>query len=281
MSRQALDSFINRQAGGRKALLTLFEPLAARVGSMEYADMLADPALWSANLAKTGRLLDMDGLLLGLDPEICLKSDSFEIAVDAFGRMVQTEQNYFGCIAAMAGPLTLAEKRLGNADRVAELKSQTVEMAEAYCKNRPDILMLREGRALGGANIGMPHRKAYNTLKNMAAYYSVPLGLYLEDYDQDVIPGLAKLKLPFVFFGADHEGKVPSIVALKDLAPEVDGIGVPLDFNDPEQARQQAKNYMEELQGVNFLFTNLRELDSSTDLEATLALVSELRNIGS
>ncbi|WP_417624234.1 hypothetical protein [Paremcibacter congregatus] len=281
MSRQALESFINRQVGGSKALLTLFEPLAARVGSMEYTDMLADPALWSANLAKTGRLLDMDGLMLGLDPEICLKPDAFAIAVDAFSRMVQTEQNYFGCIAAMAGPLTLAEKMLGNADQVAELKSQTVEMAEAYCKNRPDILILREGRALGGAHIGMPHRKAYNTLKNMAAYYSVPLGIYIEDYHQEVIPDLAKLKLPFVFFGADQEGKAPSIAALKDLAPEVDGIGVPLDFNDPEQARQQAKSYMEELQGVNFLFTNLRELDNSTDLEATLALVSDLRSIGS
>ncbi len=281
MSRDLLDSFISRQVGPDKALLAVFEPLAARVGSMDYAEMLADPALWGGNLAKTGRLLNMDGLVLGFDAEASLQPANFAVAVDAFGRLAQTERNYFGCIANMAGPVTMAEKMLGDAERVAELKLQTVEMAESLCKTRPDILMFREGSALGKAKIGMPHRKTYNTLKNMAAYYSVPLGIYLEDYNQEVIADLAKLKLPFIFFGADQQGNIPSIAALKELARDVDGIGVPLDFTDPEQARAQASAYTEELQGVNFLFTNLRELDSSTDLEATLALVSDLRNIGS
>lgn len=280
MSRETLDNFLNRKATPQKALLTMFEPLAARIGSMDYADMVADPAFWSANLAKAGRLLDMDGLVLGFAPEICLQPESISVALEAFGRLVQTEQANFGCIANMTGPLTLAANMLGDAGRVGELKQTTVEIAEALCKTRPDILMLREGAALGQAKIGMPQRKAYNTLKNMAAYYSVPLGIYLEDYDPAVIADLAKLKVPFIFFGADMNGDIPPLEMLKTLAGEVDGIAVPLDFENPEKAKAQAVSYRRDLAEQNILFTNLKELDRNIDLEATLALISDLRNIG-
>lgn len=281
MSRQVLDNFLNRHMTPEKALLTMFEPLAARVGSMEYADMMAEPAFWGANLAKTGRLLDMDGLVLGFAPEVSRDQEKFNVALDAFGRLVQTEQGHFGCIATMAGPLSLAADMLGDAGRVSELKQKTVEIAEAFCKTRPDILLLREGAALGQAKIAMPQRKAYNTLKNMAAYYSVPLGIYLEDYDPAIIPDLPKLKVPFIFFGADQAGGLPPLEALKELAQNIDGIGLPLDFDHPAEARAQAENYVRALPGLNILFTSLKELDRNTDLEATLALVSDLRGIGS
>ncbi len=281
MSRERLDNFLNRNVTPAKALLTMFEPLAARVGSMDYAEMIAEPAFWGANLAKTGRLLDMDGLMLGMAPEISLDQENFSVAQEAFGRLVQTEQNSLGCIANMAGPLSLAAHMFGDDGRVGELKQKTVEMAEAYCKIRPDILLLREGAALGKSPIAMPQRKAYNTLKNMATYYSVPLGIYLEDYDPAFLPGLAKLKVPFIFFGADKDGAIPPLDALKNLAEDIDGIGVPLDFDDPEVARGQAEAYLSALPGQNILFTSLKELDRNTDLEATLALVSDLRSIGS
>lgn len=281
MSREKLDNFLNRQILPAKALLTMFEPLAARVGNMEYAEMVADPAFWSANLAKTGRLLDMDGLVLGFAPQISIDQESLSVALDAFGRLVQTERGYFGCIATMAGPISLAKNMLGDGGRVGELKQKTVEIAEAFCKTRPDILLLREGAALGQAKIGMAQRKAYNTLKNMAAYYSVPLGIYLEDYDPDIIADLAKLKVPFLFFGADQAGGLPPFEALTELAQHMDGIGLPLDFNNPVEARAQAENYVRALPDLNILFTSLKELDRNTDLEATLALVSDLRSIGS
>lgn len=281
MSRERLDNFLNRQVTPDKALLTMFEPLAARVGSMEYADLLAEPAFWGANLAKTGRLLDMDGLVMAFSPQVSSKQESFSVALEAFGRLVQTEQGYFGCIANMTGPLSLAADMLGDVGRVGELKQKTVEMAEGFCKTRPDILLLREGAALGQAKIGMPQRKAYNTLKNMAAYYSVPLGIYLENYDPEIIPDLAKLKAAFIFFGADMDGGIPSLEAVKNLAGDVDGIGLPLDFDNPANARAQAEGYLSALPGLNILFTSLKELDRNTDLEATLALVRDLRSIGS
>ncbi len=281
MSRERLDNFLNRNVTPAKALLAMFEPLAARVGSMDYAEMIAEPAFWGGSLARAGRLLDMDGLVMGFALEISSRQESFPVALDAFGRLVQTEQGYFGCIANMAGLLSLAADMLGDAGRVSELKQKTVEMAEAFCKTRPDLLLFREGAALGQAKIGMLQRKAYNTLKNMAAYYSVPLGIYLENYDPAIIPDLSKLKVPFIFFGADMKGGIPSLEALRDLAGDVDGIGLPLDFDNPAEARAQAEGYVSALPGLNTLFTSLKELDRNTDIEATLALVRDLRSIGS
>ncbi|NOZ42939.1 MAG: hypothetical protein GXP02_07240 [Alphaproteobacteria bacterium] len=281
MSREKLDNFLNQQVMPDKALLTMFEPLAARVGAMEYEDMVLAQALWAANLAKTGRLLDMDALVLGFAPEICSEQEKFSVALAAFDRLVQTEQGCFGCIANMTGPLSLAADILGDAARVSDLKQKTVEMVEAFCKTRPDILLFREGAALGQAKIGMVQRKAYNTLKNMATYYSVPLGIYLENYDPAIIPDLAKLKLPFIFFGADQTGGLPPLEALKDLAGNIKGIGAPLDFDNPAESRAQARTYVRALSGLNILFTSLKELDVNTDLEAILALVSDLRRIRS
>ncbi|MBL4801782.1 MAG: hypothetical protein JKY45_07790 [Emcibacter sp.] len=69
--------------------------------------------------------------------------------------------------------------------------------------------------------------------------------------------------------------------ALKTLAENIDGIAVPLDFSHPAKAKEQAEAYLQALSGHNILFTNLNELDRNTDLAAMLALVSDLRNIGS
>lgn len=290
MGRDLWDNFINRQITGPKALMTSCEPLAARVGGMDYADMISDPALWGANLAKAGRLLGVDGLVMGFDPDICeqayrveqspLLAQGLSVALDAFERLSQTEKNYFGCVATMAGPLGLAATFELEGIDVGDVKQKTVEIAETFCKSRPDILLFREGAALGQAPVGMLQRKTYNTLKNMAAYYSVPLGIFLENYNPENLAGLAKLKVPFIFLGADQQGNLPPLDALKELGQDLDGIGVPLDFTDPDRARAQAESYAMALSGVNFMFTNLQELNRDTDLEATLALVSDLRSIG-
>ena len=290
MSRTLWDNFINRHITGPKALMTMVESLAARVGGMESAEMISDPALWGANLAKTGRLLDMDGLVMGFDPDICqqayrsdqppLAQKELTVFLEAFERFGQTEKNYFGCVANMSGPLSLAASLAQEGADISDVKQKTVEIAEAFCKSRPDILMFREGAALGQSPVGMPQRKTYNTLKNMAAYYSVPLGIFLENYNPEYMTGLAKLKIPFVFFGADQQGSLPPLEALIELEQDLDGIGVPLDFTKPDEARAQAETYVAALPGVNFMFTNLQELNRDTDLEATLALVSELRRIG-
>jgi len=281
MRRELIDNFLNHQVSLKKPMLAMLEPLAARVGSIEFTEMQSEPAIWAANLAKTGRLLELDALVLGFTPAIDLDEKHVAIAVDTFDRLVQIERGYFGCIANMTGPLTLAEKTFGDSSRVNEIKQDIIEKAEAFCKKRPDILMLREGAALGQQKIGMPQRKAYNTLKNLANYYNVPLGIYLEDYDLAYIPDLAKLKVPFIFFGADQQGEIPSVNLIKELAQQVDGIGLPLDFDNPQTARSQAENYHSALSDMNILFTNLNELNQDTDLEATLALISDLRSIGS
>ncbi|WP_321393738.1 hypothetical protein [Emcibacter sp.] len=284
MTRMALSAFLAGQASADKALLSAAEPLAARVGGLEYSSMTADPALWGSSLVKVGRLLGLSGLVLGFDSSLAidaareehpLEGTSLAVAVEAFSRMSQTERDHVGCIAAMAGPLALAQAIHGGEylDHMADLKSVTVAMAEAFCKSRPDLLLFREGSGFFEGGIGTPQRKAYNTLKNMASYFSVPVGIFVEGYDSADLPDLGKLKVPFILLGADKNGNAPDFAAVKQLAAEVEGIGVPLPFGDPDQARSLLASYREQLGDVNYLYCTMNELTPETDLEAALALV--------
>ncbi|GHF14037.1 hypothetical protein GCM10017044_05160 [Kordiimonas sediminis] len=289
MTRAAFDRFLNGQAGAEVPLVPMFEDLASRVGSLGAEDMIADAGAWSSNLAKTGKLLSADALVLGFGAGAASYRDAVKggasaletagvtTALDAFDRLVKTEQSFTGCIASITGPMTLGAE----VPDAADLKHSLVEIAEAFCKTRPDLLLFREGNALGGQDVSMAERKAYNTIKNMASYYSVPLGIYLEDYVPSMIPSLAKLKVPYIFLGADKAGNLPDLSLLRDLAAEVDGIGVPINFTDAQAARQQAQDACNTLKGANILFTHSGELGREIDLEATLELIKDLREMGS
>lgn len=297
MARAAFDAFLAGHQTPEKALLPAVEPLAARVGSMDLKNMMSDPANWSANLAKTGRLLELSGLILGLDAT--LVAEAYGLApyweddiprvvnegqevlsqpsiggrlgsvLDALDRLVQTQRPHYGCVAGMAGPAELAQMLFADSDgsRMADLKQSLVELAEAFCKLRPDMLLFREGAALGNTAIGMQHRKAFNTLKNMAGYFNVSIAIYLEGYDSALLPDLAKLKVPFILLGADKDGRAPEFAALRELASSIEGIGVPLPFDDIEQATGLVDGYKEQLEGVNYLYTSMHELPRDTDLE--------------
>lgn len=308
MARTAFDAFLAGDAIPEKALLPAAEPLAARIGSMETGSMMSDPAHWSACLAKAGRLLDLNGLTLGMDPALVSEAYGVQLASDngrsvplvtkeniasqpttsgrlghaleALNRLVQTEKPHYGCVAAMSGPAALAQALFGDSEgaRMADLKQSLVELAEQFCKLRPDMLLFREGTELGNAVIGMPHRKAYNTLKNMAGYFNVPVAIYLEDYNSALLPDLAKLKVPFILLGADQDGQAPDPEAVRELAGAIEGVGVPLPFDDPESAAALVENYRERLQGVNYLYTGMRELTRDTDLEKARTLIGNLKN---
>ncbi|TPD60670.1 hypothetical protein [Emcibacter nanhaiensis] len=287
MTKAYLSAFLAGQVSDGRALLSAAELLAARVGGLSYSDMTADPALWGSSLVKATRLLGLSGLILGFDPALAaaaavkddpLEGTGFGIAVEAFSRLVQTEQEHIGCIAAMAGPLSLAQAIHGDGfpDHLADLKQVTVSMAEAFCKSRPDLLLFREGAALFEGGMGTPQRKAFNTLKNMASYFSVPVGIFVEGYDSADLPSLAKLKVPFILLGADRDGNAPEVDAVRDLAFDVQGIGVPLPFEQTDRARELAGEYASQLGDVNYLYTAMNELTPETDLEAVLALVGDL-----
>lgn len=296
MARSSLDAFISGQSPQEKPLLPAMEPLASRVGSMDFETMRTDPANWASCLAKTGRLLNLSGLILGFDHALsseiyggCIEPDGMvehressesqlSIALEAFNRLTHTERAHYGCVASLSGPIALAQTIYDDIGRVGDLKQPMVEIAERFCKCRPDLLLFREGAALGNLSIGMSERKAYNTLKNMAGYFNVPVAIYLEQYDSSLLPELAKLKVSFVLLGADQQGASPDIKAVRELATNVTGVGLPLPFDDPERATALAAEYDRQLSGVNYLYTSMQELSREMDLEKARTLISTLQH---
>ncbi len=305
MTRSVIDAFLSGQLKAEKAFLPAVEALAARIGSMDFSNMMAEPGNWSTCLSKTGQLLGLGGLILGLDQRLAAEAYGAQIcwddnlpsvsmvdkanfstpssnghlgcAIEAMHRLLQTEQSRFACVAGISGPVALAAL-LGDAEgsRLAELKQSLVGLAEGFCRLRPDLLLFREGAPLGLNPVNMQQRKAYNTLKNMAAYFNVPVAIYLEHYDSALLPELAKLKVPFILLGADKEGGMPDIGAVRELAGPLTGIGVPLSFDDPQTALAQVDRYQNGLAGINYLYTGMQELHREIDLERLRSLISDL-----
>lgn len=270
MSRQVFDVFLTAQGAPATGLLLPVEALAARVGALSLEAMLSDPANWSSCIAKAGRLLSLDALMLGFNAEA---QDQTEIGLEALNRLTQTERAQYACVACLPGPSAVAQ----SGQDEAGVKEQMVARAEAICKVRPDLLLFREAGALGKEPISMGQRKLFNTLKNMASYYNVPVGLYLEDYDSARLPDLGLLKLNFVLLGADQNGQVPDLDALAALADAVQGIGVPLPFDDEANALALASRYQEKLAGRNTLYTALNEFERDADLEGLRNLINRIQ----
>lgn len=303
--RSTMEAFLDSTAGDRAAFVPALEPLAARVGGMTYQSMSTDPAQWSSSLTKAGRLLEADALVVGFDQTLMAEacganlrwqkdrtiiagveglppvnqviSGRLDAAVEALDRLNQTTRHEFCVVAAMTGPVTLAKQlnlAVGKAD---ELKQITVEIAQVLCSKRPDLLLFREGPALCLNDIGMPQRKAFNTLCNVAKYFNIPTAIYLEGYTQKTLTSIDKLKLDFYFFGETLEGDMPDPEWFLELAQGVNGIGMALPFNDAAESLKHAALCRKILAGKNMLFTSPGDLAHDTDLDTARAITTGLR----
>jgi hypothetical protein len=282
MTRASFDAFLQGQKDV-PPIIAFCEALAGRVGSTDYAALTADPALWCANLARTARLLDTGAVAVGFahaGSVAAFEGSEDPVAVKAIetlDRLKQTDGSWLGCMGAIAGPIALASASGGaTEDSIAGVKQISVERAEAFCVKRPDLLILREGAALGQAEIGMPERKAFNTIRNMASYYSVPLALHLEGYNPAILPNLAKLKIGIIFLDADWQGAPPSPDAVAALAAEIDGISVPLPLDDGPRALALARDFKTACGTRPLAFHSMGEIATNADLAALRDLISGL-----
>ncbi len=305
--RSTMEAFLNNTAGDGVAFVPAMELLAARVGGMSYPSMTDDPAQWSSALTRTGRLLDADALVLGFDDtllaEACgasLKwcenqpliaavkdlptvdesiSGRLEVAIESLGRLCQSVRSDFCCIAAMTGPVTLAKQLEISEDQTADLKQITVKITQALCDKRPDLLLFREGPAICANAIGMPQRKVFNTLCNVAKYFNIPTAIYLEGYTQDILASIDKLKLDFYFFAQTADGAIPDPDCFVELAQRVNGIGLALPFDDASEALRHAELCRKTLVGTNMLFTSPGDLAYDTDLDTARLITTGLRSL--
>lgn len=222
-ARQAMDDLL---AGHwqRPVIAPFIERLAARIAGVSYEAMTQDAGRWTAALSKAATLLDVDAVIVGGDITLLAEalggplewrddrpvliapppaldnqlrdSGRLSTAIETADRLFQSLRKTHGCIAAMPGPITLASQAFGGrgcADDPGPLKSALVSVAEAYCKTRPDILLLIEKEPIS-AGLNAPRlRRLYGALKNIAAYYDVRLALYVEDYSPADFPALRAL----------------------------------------------------------------------------------------
>ncbi len=305
--RSVMDAFLHNTPSDHIAFMPAMEPLAARVGGMSYQSMSSDPAQWSSNLTKAGQLLQADALVLGFDDTLLAEAcganvqwqedrplitgvavlpavteainGRLEAAVEALGRLIQTTRNDFCCIAAMTGPVTLAARLNTTHDQAGELKQITVEIARALCNKRPDLLLFRESSSICENDIGMPQRRAFNTLCNVARYFNIPTAIYVEGYTRKTLASIDKLKLDFYFFGEAADGSIPDPEWFVELAQRVGGIGVALPFNNVTETLRHAELCSKTLAGKNILFTSAGDLVQDTDLDTACAITNGLKSL--
>lgn len=307
-ARERWDAFMSGVSAVPAPVVPLAERLAARISGMTLQEMQADASHWVASLGGLQKLLVVDALAVGVDAslgaeafghsvhwheqepmlpatpptqvrEACSSSGRYAQALAVIRRLCQSSQGSVGCIAMMTGPITLAQQLYGSADdHLVDVKPLSIVMAEQLCHARPDLLLLREGGVLGQGDITVAHRKSFNTIKNMAAYFDVPVGLYIEDYSPEMVGQLDQLKLPFLWLGHDANGGLVSPEVARELASQYTGIGLPLDFSSADKSLRQAAQYVDSLVGCNYLLSSDGDLPADLELELLIAAINVLRN---
>lgn len=311
--KELFQRFLNGQPMGRPAFVPLVRGLASRVGGVSVEALTRDPALWANSLVKTTELFGFDGVVAGLDftllaeacgcrvtwrddrpdisppvGDICAEpecSGRLQVALDKAHRVFEVSRSQRACVAAMTGPVTLAAQLHGpdaGPDAVKEVKSLVVRVAEAFCQTRPDLLIFMEGRALGLVDITPAHRKVYNTLKNVARYFDIPVGLYLQGYDPDHLEKLNVLKMDLHVLGPSVQGGLPRVSQVWELGADSLGVGIALPLNDLSEARRiiaRGAQLYHAQQGRGFFFTSHGPATREVDLEMLHELVREIAGL--
>ena len=303
--RSRFDEYLAGESSSEAAVVLLAEQLSARLGKMSFSAMQDDATHWVANQASLRSLLPVDAVVIGADitvtAEACGAAVNWDedtpvlsgsrsdetttinftsrqgTALDAINRLTQIARRDTGCIACLTGPVTLSEQLFpGDEQGLSKAKELCVALIEKMSECRPDLLLLREGPALGQRALGMPERKAYSTIKNMVSYFDVPLGIYLEGYETDQLQQFSKLKLPHLWLGADARGELVDIQSLAEIAEDYEGLGIPVNFSDPDSARDRVNRSRETLSGSNYLFTSSGDLKRDEALDSLIELVAQI-----
>lgn len=312
--REIFDKFLHGESGTRQAYVPLLQGLTARVEGVARQVLEADPTLWANALMKTGELLELDGIVVGFDftllaeacgAEVMWKNDRPEIAGpakalgaavhetgrlsnvrEAASRVFQVCRTQRACLIALTGPVTLAAQVFGSEEgpqRLGELKPVVVKVAESFCQSRPDVVVFMEGEALTWAEVSPAYRRIYTTLKNVAAYYNIPIALYLEGYDPEQLQRYSSLNADIYILGPSVQKSPPPFAALSALGKELLGMGIGLPGDNSEKAIQIVHEVVlhYQMQGKhNFFFTSLGPVSREVDLESLRQLIKAITQSG-
>ncbi|MBW7836915.1 MAG: hypothetical protein H3C28_09825 [Sphingomonadales bacterium] len=300
--RQAMDGYLSGRAA-RPVLAPFVERLAARVTGTSYQAMGADAGNYTAALSKTANLLGLDAVVVGADdtllaealgativwrdgrpelgaPPLALADEPamqarLKVAIEAASRLFQVIRGAQGCIAAMTGPATLASQiygQAGMADGLSALKPALVSVAEAYCKTRPDILLLLETQSHLSAGDSRL-RRTLSAIKNVASYYDVRFGIYAASY---VPADLAAFNADVIVLGGD-ESLMPEAVSALGQSSSPLGLALPM-------GRGACADIIRSIQDTSksetmFLLTSSGDIAADADIERLRNELSQLREL--
>ena len=305
--------FLNREPVTRPAFVPLLGGVVPRVAGTSLKELTSDPTLWANSLQKTVELFNFDGIVAGFDfslmAEACGCGISWEqdrpvllsppakvcqvpeengrmqYALESARRVIDVCQNDRACLVALTGPVTLSAQLFGQEHgpgRMADCKQLLVRITEAFCRLRPDGLLFMEEGSPAMAEVNPACRRIYNTLKNIAAYYAIPAGLYLQGYLPEHLQHFSKLKLDFYIAGPSREGAMPVLSDLWNLGEEALGVGMSLPLDDLGRAREIMKQVLDCCRtrgNRGFFYTSCGEVDRKADLEIIHQVTQEIHQI--
>jgi hypothetical protein len=305
--------FLNREPLSRPAFVPMLRGLLSRVEGTPLEKLTSDPTLWANSLLKTAKLFGFDGVVAGLDFSLMAEACGCDItwkndrplvmppkgslsatpeqngrmrhALEAAKRLFEVCRINFACVAALTGPVTLARQLFGKDEgpnRIREVKQLVVQTAEAFCKTRPDVLIFLEGRPLALAEPEAIHRRVYNTLKNIADYYDIPVGLYLQGYDPLKLKQFSSLKMDVYIPGPAWDNHLPPLSELLALGEDAVGVGLGLPLDDFEKAREIIREGLQLYHArarQSFFFTSFGPTTRDVNLESLHEIVAEICNL--
>jgi hypothetical protein len=287
--------------------------MLSRVAGLPFKELTSDPTLLTGALQKTVDLFDLDGVVVGFDfslmaeacgcgltwegdrpvgikpaVEVCQtpqEQGRIKHSLEAAGRLFKVCQNNRACLIALTGPVTLAAQVYGleqGPERIASLKQHVVQVTEALCKIRPDAVLFIEESPLALTEVNLSHRRIYNTLKNIAAHYAIPAGLYLEGYQHQRVDQFAKLQMDYYVLGPAGGSGMPVLSDLFSLGEGSLGVGIGLPLNDLGKTRETIKQGIALYRaggGPGFFFTGHGPLTRDVDLDLLHQISKEIRQI--
>jgi hypothetical protein len=311
--RELFHKFLKGEALSRPPYVPLVRGLTARVEGLTAEIINADPTVWANCLAKTTELFNFDGVVVGFDfslmaeacgcriqwindrpmivapPEALCRtpeqSDRMKTVLEAADRVFQVCRARRACIVAMTGPVTLAHQLFGREEgnnHLSEVKELVVRVTEAFCRIRPDVLVFMEGRPLAQAPLNSGHRRLYQTLRNITAYYNLSDALYLQGYRPEDLGAFASLNMDLYILGPSEAMGLPPFSALGDLGAESRGIGIGLPLTDIHQVReiiQQGVDWYRARGQRRFFFTSFGPVTRDVHLETLQQLIQEIGQV--
>jgi len=307
--RELFGDFLRGEPLTRPAFVPMIRGLLSRVEGLPMEALTSDPTLWANSLMKTTQLFGFDGVVVGLDftlmaeasgcpvtweedrpivmppqgdlNEAPERSGRIQHALEAARRLFETCRSEVACVAALTGPVTLASQLFGpeeGPERTREVKPLLVRVAEAFCAARPDMLLfLEDSPAWTGPTTA--HRRIYNTLKNIASYYDVYSGLYLQGVGSQNLSGFSGLNMDVYVLGPSVNDPLPSPSALWGLGEGALGVGLGLPLDDVGKAREvigDGQRLHREQAGPGFFLTSIGPVTRDANLEALHTLADEI-----